>query len=285
MYCLAQGFKCMMASRELDPPVYYCSYGSNLTRRRFLGYIEGGRVPFNSASFRGATDKTHPSDSFVSRIAYPLTFACKSMSWGGGGVAYLHPGVLPPDRISHDGAIVRCYRVKFSQWRDVVEQENGDADLSTVLTADVVQRLTASGVGASLQLPQRSWYSRLLYLGDHKGIPMLTFSCPEGFLDEHGFNIPSRGYASALVAGLVEAGALPPAAAISYIRHATGLQRAREWLAEGAERVSVHTAPKWLDGEGGITALAIAIAEWLEPSSAAAAAVREWASAHAAAAS
>jgi hypothetical protein len=238
---------------------------------------DGGRVPHNSVTFPGCGDKAPPRESFVTRIPFPLTFACESENWGGGGVAFLLTHPVPADRIAVDGALVRCYRISFAQWRDVVSQENAGIDLSGSLTPTVIEHLRGSGPGSVTELPHKTWYSRLLYLGDHDGTPMLTFTCPAGFLSRHAFNPPGRAYASTLVAGLVEAAGLTPAEAVAYVRHAHARaghhSEAAEVSCPASAGASRHTA--WL--EGGVPALAAMVEQWLEPGSCTHALVRAWA--------
>lgn len=122
-----------------------------------------------------------------------------------------------------------------------------------------------AGAGAMWDLPGKSsWYSRLVYLGDHisegTSIPMLTFTCPPEHLEKHPFNVPNRAYASTILAGLVEAAGMTPAAAVAYIRHAGTVHRRRLLHGHSAG----HTISKWVDDPA---AVADAVAHWLEPGS------------------
>lgn len=124
-----------------DFPVMYCSYGSNMSLKRFMAYISGGKVPLNTKVFRGCRDKSPPAGCLSQRVPFALTFAGESATWGGGGVAFLDSRRLHDDEAKKDGAIVRCYRIKFSQWREVAEQENGDAHFCSILPASLVSDL------------------------------------------------------------------------------------------------------------------------------------------------
>ena len=237
-----------------------------MTIDRFLGYIRGGKVPFCDRFFRGCTVKTPPSHAFVTRVPYRLTFAGESSSWGGGGAAFLDLKESPSSGAS---AVVRCYLISFSQWREVLEQENGDCDLRSVLTATEISKLIKDGAGATWTLPLvGAWYRCLLVLGQHNGIPMLTFTCAVEHLESTAFSWPSRAYASSLLAGLIQSGHCGPQDALMY------LLGAGEGRGEGCSAVAAAT---FADD---ISALAAAAEVWLEgssdTSSTALACVKEW---------
>ncbi len=148
-------------------------------------------------------------------------------------------------------------------------------DMSEALTGERIKHLCRGDVGSFMDLPKKSWYSRILYLGEHLGVPMLTFTCPEGFLDDHLYNAPTRAYASTIIAGLVEALNMDPSAIVQYILHATVLHYSRKKA--GTEKAGKHSSPQWLEADGGIPELAKVVGEWLVPGSSHDACVRAWA--------
>lgn len=232
-----------------DSPVYYCAYGSNMSQRRLMAYIQGGTIPHRAGRFRGCVrSQVPPSESFVSRVPHRLTFAGDCNSWGGGGVAFLDPSPLA-SATDHGAAIVRCYLMTFGQLREIVEQENGDCELADVLPATAVLDLPA---GAAWTVPLTdAWYNRLIVLGrSSSGIPMLTFTCPPEHLDATPFAWPSRAYASSLLAGLIEGGSMEPDAALSYLLHVKGHGRPFFTAAAFAADVPAlaRTAEDWLVG-------------------------------------
>jgi len=76
--------------------VWYAGYGSNLSRQRFLCYIEGGKPTYGKSTNRGCSDKSRPLDDRPYRIPYGLYFAIPeggtaTDNWCRGGVAFLNP--------------------------------------------------------------------------------------------------------------------------------------------------------------------------------------------------
>jgi hypothetical protein len=67
-------------------PVWYVAYGSNLSRRRFDFYIEGGRPTGSAKVLAGRRDKSSPLQAKPFKLDQPLYFACKSSQWGGGAL-------------------------------------------------------------------------------------------------------------------------------------------------------------------------------------------------------
>ena len=69
--------------------VWYASYGSNLLRRRFMTYIQGGTPEGAAEGQVGCTDPTPPLDDRPVRIPHRLFFAGRSVKWENGGVAFI----------------------------------------------------------------------------------------------------------------------------------------------------------------------------------------------------
>lgn len=186
------------------PPthIWYVSYGSNLWWPRFRCYLEGGIAPGGTRDQPGARNTAPPVDDGPCTLEHPLYFGDESRTWGGGGVAYIDAEV--------SGAVTRGrrYLLTLGQFSDVAAQEGGrmpSADL-------VIDELLATG----RQLVGRGWYDLLLHLGDHEGVPMLTFttSRSRASVSEHG---PSDAYASTIRNGLIETHAMAEADADAYL--------------------------------------------------------------------
>lgn len=178
------------AAAQSAPPglVWYVSYGSNMRADRFACYLAGGTPAGASHCYPGCRDPRPPRAARGCELPGGIYFATQSLVWGGGRAFYDTglPGV----------AAARAYLVTESQFADVAAQEMGrqpgvDLALHGVLATGRVQL----GSGR---------YEALLYLGDHDGFPMLTFTAP-WTAAEVDHVAPSPAYLRTLAAGLREA--------------------------------------------------------------------------------
>ena len=200
-------------SRSEEPRVLYASYGSNLLERRFLAYVQGGRIEGNSAVFAPcASDASRPRRSLLLALRNSrLHFARAAANWGGGGVGFLAvslalPGAAGAGSCAGAGAgagagaaaaatlpalarldaasglgggdttLLRYYDVSLAQFDHVVASENRGA--AEALTRGALSELVARGPGAacSLSAAGSSWYGLCVFLGLHEGLPVLTFT-------------------------------------------------------------------------------------------------------------
>ncbi len=70
---------------ETKKYLWYASYGSNLSRERFMFYINGGKPKFSLKEEKGCTDKAPPLDDKPHKINHALYFAGTSAKWNNGG--------------------------------------------------------------------------------------------------------------------------------------------------------------------------------------------------------
>ncbi|TQM51714.1 hypothetical protein BDE36_3497 [Arcticibacter tournemirensis] len=166
--------------------VWYASYGSNISEERFLCYIKGGKPKGASKTYIGCTDPTLPSNIEEFYITSELYFAKSSSTWNNGGV-----GFLRNDFNKNAQTWGRMYLITKEQFVQVLQQEIGgkavQIDFDRARTLDYV---FAPG----------SWYSKIIYLGDHHGYPIFTFT-HEKDLPETS---PSPAYLSTIAAGIKE---------------------------------------------------------------------------------
>jgi hypothetical protein len=172
-------------------PVWYVSYGSNMSASRFACYIEGGRPPGGSRANPGARDRTLPLRSIPVDLPGTVYFAGESPQWGGGVAFYDHarPG----------WTAARAYLVTAGQLADIAAQEmyrvpqDGDP-----LEAVVLGPLD----GGRHQLgPGR--YETLLEVGRCDGYSLLTFTSPHG-IDHVEQTTPTAAYLATVAQGLRE---------------------------------------------------------------------------------
>lgn len=166
--------------------VWYASYGSNLSRERFLCYIQGGRPEGSSKVEVGCKDQSLPIDEATYTIRYPLYFAKRSERWQNQGVAFIG---LTEDEAFHTYS--RKYLITVEQFFDVVKQENNGAEVE-IKIQDVINN--------RFRTFRDSWYGTILYLGEAQGYPILTFTA-DWDLDVP-FVKPSTEYLSMISYGL-----------------------------------------------------------------------------------
>ena len=166
--------------------VWYASYGSNLSRDRFLHYLDGGRPEGASRTYPGARDSTQPEDDRALTLPGEMFFAWTSPTWGGGIAFY--------DADSPGPTLARAYLVSEQQFADVAAQERRelpgeDLDLTHVLT----HSRHHLGPGH---------YEALHLVGELEGLPVLTFTAPDPLVLQR--NSPTSAYLATLVTGLRE---------------------------------------------------------------------------------
>lgn len=174
--------------------VWYVSYGSNLLRERFERYLLGGRLPGLDVVYPSGPDLAPATDDRAVVLPGRLRFALDAPSWGGGGVAFWDPVGPGP------GVLARAWRVRLSQFLEVVHLENGGRDRRAALWPDDVLRTGRALVGDG-------WYSRLLCPGRLGEEPALTFTHPDPAVPPT--RAPSPAYRSVVARGVVETFAAP----------------------------------------------------------------------------
>lgn len=112
--------------------VWYACYGSNINYERFMYYINGDLNEKYSTS-KGCSDKALPLEERQYIFKHPIYFAGNSKRWGG-GIAFLD--------YEHDGKCYgKIYKIKMSQFKGVLEQEQQSKLYDTILLVDYVDEL------------------------------------------------------------------------------------------------------------------------------------------------
>lgn len=177
---------------EATPPeVWYVSYGSNLSRDRFLCYLQGGRPPGATVTYAGARDQRHPVEDHPVDLPGRLYFAGESATWGGGVAFYDHDS---PGRTA-----ARAYRITASQFVDVAAQEMHRLPDES----DPLEEIVVGGLHAGRHEAGPGHYETLIEVGRHEGLPMLTFTAPHGH-DAVPHTRPRSNYVAMLAQGLRE---------------------------------------------------------------------------------
>jgi hypothetical protein len=172
--------------------VWYVSYGSNMCAARLGCYLVGGRPPGGAVEYVGARDATPPADSMPVHLPGRLYFAGQSRTWGGGIAFYDHdvPGPTP----------ARAYRITGAQFADVAAQEMHRIPEP----GDPLEEVVLGGLDAGRHEAGPGHYETLVQVGEHEGLPMLTFTSPHG-LDHVPHTRPRPAYLAMLEQGLGEA--------------------------------------------------------------------------------
>jgi hypothetical protein len=176
---------------NLTPPVWYVSYGSNMSAERLACYIEGGRPPGGTRVNPGARDRRLPERSIPVDLPGTVYFAGDSPQWGGGVAFYDHetPG----------WTAARGYLVTAGQLADIAAQEMYRAPRDDDPLEQVVQAPLDDGrhqVG-----PGR--YETLVEVGRHDDVPLLTFTAPHS-VEHVEHTTPSEAYLDTVRLGLRE---------------------------------------------------------------------------------
>ena len=200
--------------RTGDAPelVWYVSYGSNLSRARFMAYLEGGSVAGNDVVHEGCTDTAPPVDDVALELPHSLYFAGWSPRvWGGTAAAFISLEAQGPS------ALARAYLITRDQFVEVVRQEN--AGLAGVDDFDAkVER--ARKLGHTRLLATGS-YCELIHCGERDGRPMLSFTAARNRRD---LARPSAAYLRVIGRGLQECHGLSSTEVVEYLRDRPGIQ-------------------------------------------------------------
>ncbi|WP_078428051.1 hypothetical protein [Alkalihalobacterium alkalinitrilicum] len=166
--------------------VWYASYGSNLSKDRFLCYIRGGKPEGSEKVEVGCRDQSLPLKEASHIMHYPLYFAQNSIRWQKQGVAFIG---LTEDK--QHRTYSRKYLITEDQFFDVVKQENNGIELDINLSEVKKKRYKTL---------RDSWYGTILYIGEENGYPIYTFTA-DWDLDVP-FSKPSKEYLSMIIEGL-----------------------------------------------------------------------------------
>ncbi|MBA3233106.1 MAG: histone deacetylase [Propionibacteriales bacterium] len=184
----------------MEPQVWYASYGSNMSRSRFLHYLQGGRPDGSTRDYSGSRNRTGPLEVEPVELKGSLCFAWESPTWGG-GVAFYEPD-------APGVTLGRAYLLTAGQLADVAAQEmhrRPDVDLDLApLWSD---RQFVLGPGR---------YERLLVVGEIRGVRVVTFTSSWS-RDEVQLNAPAAAYLRTMAIGLREAHELTVDAIIDYL--------------------------------------------------------------------
>ncbi|WP_209124547.1 hypothetical protein [Alkalihalobacillus sp. BA299] len=166
--------------------VWYASYGSNLSKDRFLCYIKGGKPEGSEKVEVGCRDQSLPIKEKSHRMQYPLYFAKESRRWQKQGVAFI--GLTKNEKYC---TYSRKYLITEEQFFDVVKQENNGVELN--FDFDEVKQ-------NRYQTLRKTWYGTILYVGEEEGYPIFTFTADWDL--NVPFNKPSQEYLSMIIEGL-----------------------------------------------------------------------------------
>lgn len=180
--------------------VWYASYGSNMSARRFHHYLQGGRPEGARRDYPGARDPALPLAVAPVTLEGSVFFAWRSPTWGGGIAFY--------DQDGEGTSYGRAYLLTAGQFADVTAQEmhrlpEADLDLAG-LWAD----------GHALLGPGR--YERLLVVDEIDGVPVVTFTASWA-RDGIELNAPVAAYLVTMATGLREGHDLDDAAVVDYL--------------------------------------------------------------------
>jgi len=188
--------------------VWYGSYGSNMFDKRFMCYIQGGEIEGMVITNRGCDNKNKPHKDIYYQTSHPLYFAKESITWGGGGVAFIHPdrnsassskNNRPNSTNNNNLTHMRLYLISERQFIQVVQQEN------VKMTKDEAALLDFEHIKTKgKQKIMKTWYGTILHLGAQDGCPIFTFTNERTITSVDDFNHPAESYISVIRKGLIQ---------------------------------------------------------------------------------
>jgi hypothetical protein len=172
-------------------PVWYVSYGSNMSSERLACYIEGGRPPGGTRTNPGARDRRLPERSVPVDLPGTVYFAGESPQWGGGVAFYDHetPG----------WTAARGYLVTAGQVADIAAQEM----YRVPQDGDPLEEIVLGSLEGGRHEVGPGRYETLVEVGRHEDVPLLTFTAPHG-VDHVEHTVPSEAYLDTVRLGLRE---------------------------------------------------------------------------------
>ncbi|HVE27189.1 MAG TPA: hypothetical protein VNC22_17405 [Sporichthya sp.] len=172
-------------------PVWYVSYGSNMSSERLACYIEGGRPPGGTRTNPGARDRRLPERSVPVDLPGTVYFAGQSPQWGGGVAFYDHetPG----------WTAARGYLVTAGQLADIAAQEM----YRVPQDGDPLEEIVLGSLEGGRHEVGPGRYETLVEVGRHEDVPLLTFTAPHG-VDHVEHTVPSEAYLDTVRLGLRE---------------------------------------------------------------------------------
>ncbi|KAI5648310.1 hypothetical protein M9H77_34315 [Catharanthus roseus] len=203
--------------------IWYATFGSNMSKSRFLCYIEGGQVEGMQRPCSGSRDTRPPKDYLWRTFPHRLFFAReRTATWGPGGVAFLHP-----ESNNEEKTYLCLYKITLEQFNDVLLQENVySSDMNSPLFDSSDLQSIQSKKCISVEAVKRGWYHNVVYLGKEDDVPILTMTCTLSDVENFKsgkFPIcgPCKEYAQTLIKGLIEGKQLSLEEATAYIEEAS----------------------------------------------------------------
>ena len=194
--------------------VWYACYGSNLYKKRFLYYIQGGGEESAPELYRGCTNKNVPLDDREITISYKLYFSKKSSRWENKGVAF-----LKSKKNDDAKTLGKMYLIKKDQFIEIVRQESGKGPDDISIKIDFE---TAISKGSSL-VPGITWYGHIIYLGSKRSHPI--FTCTAIWRDaEINLNPPGEEYLKFIIKGLKETYGYQNERIVEYLKNIDGIK-------------------------------------------------------------
>ena len=200
--------------------VWYAAYGSNLNTARFYTYLDGTQFPLSTRKQFGCRDNDRPVREDTIQIPYELYFSKKASGWENKGVAFLKSMKSEAAR-----TLCKIYLINKKQFTDVFLQENSKNPFREQLELDFTEIKTC---GEFLMPPEDDfkWYGRLIYLTDHQGIPVITFTAKWNDNDII-YSEPGDNYLKTIIGGIRESFQYNRSRIVDYLAPLGGIKNNR----------------------------------------------------------
>ncbi|KAF0981909.1 hypothetical protein FDP41_011770 [Naegleria fowleri] len=237
--------------QQQEHHVWYCSYGSNCNMQRFSVYLNGGKPigsSLNAPSMSGCRVSSSPLKSQPILLEeYQMIFSRVSRTWHGGGVCFIKknhrdaPFICGDDVYnglqncickkksnenvcncvitenddfnSHTNHVLgRIHKIMWSQFVDVVSQENGGINCKLEGRNHIQQQLDDYYENIISKLRETgefklfdTWYGNIMLIGFHPedGCPIITFTTST--FEQEVINKAHESYLNTIAEGISEA--------------------------------------------------------------------------------
>lgn len=193
-----------MAHTEAPRRVWYAAYGSNLHWPRFRCYLQGGRAPGGSRVHAPCVDRRPPRARTAATLPFPLFFAGRSPTWGG-GIAFVDPSRRDARTLA------RLYLVTAEQFAGIAAGEAHRKRVSLPPARAAASSWYRFAPGA---------YGVVVRCGQRGGLPILTVTGPPAHAQ---LASPRPTYLATIAAGLAETHRLSASAAADYLAGVPGV--------------------------------------------------------------
>lgn len=188
--------------------IWYLCYGSNLSKKRFLCYIQGGQPIGSNKSYEGCQNKALPVKEMPVELNYELYFALCSKTWQDGGI-----GFIKADLNENQRTKAYLYLITKEQFLEVVQQEIGSKKQVEIDFKNITE-------GNPYVFKEGVKYGKIIYFGEEDSYPVYSFTHSQ---DLTVYSKPSPEYLKTIISGLAESHKISRQDVLDYLKEKNGI--------------------------------------------------------------